>query len=237
VAGFAAASTAAVPLGLRVMPGTELSVKAPWGEMHLLAYGFDPADQPLLDFLRRATELRRERGRAIVAAVAKLGVPLTFDDVLAEATGAPIGRPHVARALITRRVVTSIDEAFDRFLGRGRPAYVPKTLPTTAGAAEIVHAAGGICSAAHLKDRATREGLLALKRDGVDAIEVRHPSHSPAARPELERLVRSLGLVPTGGSDWHGESAAGPSHGTIGAERIPRDWVAAIDAAVAVVRR
>jgi predicted metal-dependent phosphoesterase TrpH len=204
--------------------------------MHLLAYGFDPTDEPLLAFLRRASELRRDRGQTIVAALTKLGVSIGFDDVLTQAAGAPIGRPHVARALIARRVVGSLDEAFDRFLGRGRPAYVPKALPSVPDATALVRAAGGICSAAHLKDRATREALVALKADGVEGIEVRHPSHSPASRAGLERQVRGLGLVPTGGSDWHGESAVGPSHGMIGAERIPLEWVAGIDAAVAARR-
>ncbi len=237
IAGFSEAVGAAEPLGLRIISGTELSVKVSWGEMHLLAYGFDPQDAPLLAFMARATSLRRERGQSMAAALARFDVPVSFDDIQAQATGAPIGRPHVARALIAKKVVSSIDEAFDRFLGRGRPAYVPKVLPSVDDATATIRAAGGISSAAHLRDRGTRTALQELKGRGLDAVEVRHPSHSPSTRKEIERLAGELGLLRTGGSDWHGEGAVGPSHGTIGAERVPDQWVVAIDEAVRARRR
>jgi predicted metal-dependent phosphoesterase TrpH len=232
VGGYTAAVTAAAALGVRVMSGTELSVRVPWGEMHLLAYGFDPTDHALLAFMARATGHRRDRGQAMAAALGRLGVPVTFDDIEAQAIGAPIGRPHVARALIEKRVVASLDEAFDRFLGRGRPAYVPKALPSVEEATSAIRAAHGISSAAHLKDRGTRQSLGALKAQGLDAVEVRHPSHGPVTRKEIERLALDLDLLRTGGSDWHGQTAVGPAHGTIGAERVPDAWVHAIDQAV-----
>jgi hypothetical protein len=229
VGGYAEAVATAAPLGVRVMPGAELSVRVPWGEMHLLGYGFDPADAALLAFMGRATGDRRERGRAMAAALGRLGVPVTFDDIEAQATGAPIGRPHVARALVEKRVVGTLDEAFDRFLGRGRPAYVPKSLPAVEEATSAIRAAHGISSAAHLKDRGTKDALRALKAQGVDGVEVCHPSHGPVTRRELERVAVELELLRTGGSDWHGQAAIGPSHGALGAERIPGEWVRAID--------
>jgi predicted metal-dependent phosphoesterase TrpH len=232
VGGYAAAVAAARPLGVRVLSGTELSVRVPWGEMHLLGYGFDPTDEALLAFMARATVHRRDRGHAMAAALGRLGVPVTFDDIEAQATGAPIGRPHVARALIEKRVVGTLDEAFDRFLGRGRPAYVPKALPSVEEATSAIRAARGISSAAHLKDRGSREALSALKGQGVDAVEVCHPSHGPATRRDIERFAVELGLLRTGGSDWHGQTVVGPSHGALGAERIPDEWVRAIDQAI-----
>src|SRR5262249_42677114 len=157
-------------------------------------------DAALLDFMARATTKRRDRGRAMAAALARLGVLVTFDDIEAQAAGAPIGRPHVARALIDKRVVATLDEAFDRFLGRGRPAYVAKALPSVEEATGAIRTARGISSAAHLKDRGTREVLGVLKAQGVDAVEVCHPSHGPVTRKEIERLAVELGLLRTGGS-------------------------------------
>jgi len=97
----------------------------------------------------------------------------------------------------------------------------------------LVRRAGGISSAAHLRDRGSRTLLAELKLAGLDAVEVYHPSHSPSARANLKRLTAELGLLPTGGSDWHGSVEASPSHGSIGGVRIPLAWVDAIEARVA----
>jgi predicted metal-dependent phosphoesterase TrpH len=96
--------------------------------------------------------------------------------------------------------------------------------------ARIAHAVGGIVSAAHLKDRASRTVLERFQAEGLDAIEVRHPSHSPEVRERLAQMARELGLLQTGGSDWHGEAAAEGEHGTIGSQQVPVAWLDAIEA-------
>src|SRR5690606_16451804 len=179
LAGVAAAQQAGHRLGVRVIGGCEFSVSAPWGEMHVLGYFLPPDSAELNEFLQRCREDRIRRGRAMAERLQALGVPVTFDDILAASGHGAVGRPHVARAIIAKGAARDLNDAFDRFLGRGRPAYVPKTLPPLREVTRIVHQVGGLLSAAHLKDRATRSVLERFRRDGLDAVETRHPSHGP----------------------------------------------------------
>ena len=231
LAGVPAAIEAGAQLGLRVVSGCEFSVAAPWGEMHVIGYFLPPGSAALERFLVDCRADRERRGRAMVERLHRVGVALGEADVLAEAEGGAIGRPHVARALVRRGHVSTVGEAFDRYLARGRPAFVDKTLPTFAAVAALVHEVGGIVSAAHLKDRATRPLLEALRAQGLDAVETRHPSHDPDQRARLTDLALQLGLLRTGGSDWHGESLGDEEHGTIGSEHVPLEWLERIEAA------
>lgn len=233
LAGVADAQAAGAELGVRVIAGCEFAVKAPWGELHLLGYGMRLDHDELLGELAQARDARAARGREMVARIRQLGLAITEDDVARVARGATIGRPHVARALIANRVVGSFEEAFDRLLGTGRPAFVPKRLPELGAILALVRRAGGVASAAHLRDRATSALLAELRASGLEAVEVVHPSHSPAVRATITRLAADLGLLPTGGSDWHGSAEASPSHGTLGAARVPLAWVDAIAARAA----
>ena len=228
--GVAEAQAAGAERGVRVLTGCEFAVKAPWGELHLLGYGMRLDHAELLDELAQARKARAERGRLMVERIRALGLALTDEDLARATGGATVGRPHVARALMTNRVVKSFDEAFDRLLGRGRPAFVPKRLPELSTITALVHRAGGITSAAHLRDRATAPLLAELQDAGVDGVEVVHPSHAPAVRARIAGLAEELDLLATGGSDWHGTVEGSPSHGTIGAVRIPIAWVDAIEA-------
>jgi predicted metal-dependent phosphoesterase TrpH len=231
LAGVPAAIEAGDQLGLRVVSGCEFSVAAPWGEMHVIGYFLPPGSAALERFLVDCRADRARRGRAMVERLHRVGVALGEADVLAEAEGGAIGRPHVARALVRRGHVSTVGEAFDRYLARGRPAFVDKTLPTFAAVAALVHQVGGIVSAAHLRDRATRPLLEALRAQGLDAVETRHPSHDPDQRARLTDLALELGLLRTGGSDWHGESLGDEDHGTIGSEQVPLEWLERIEAA------
>ena len=198
--------------------------------MHVLGYCL-PEDHPdLTAMLDQARAARSERGRLIVERVNRLGVPIEYADVEKVADGATIGRPHVARVLIDRGIVKGFDEAFDRFLGRGRPAFVPKQLPEFDEVSALVRRIGGITALAHPRDRATRGLLVDLKARGLDGVEVHHPSHSNEVRRRVAALAASLDLVPTGGSDWHGEDAAGPTHTVIGGEPVPVEWLDAMEA-------
>jgi predicted metal-dependent phosphoesterase TrpH len=233
LAGVPAAQGAGARLGVRVIGGCEFSVAAPWGEMHVLGYFLPPQDPELEGFLERCREDRIRRGRAMAERLQGLGVPVTFEDVLrASGTGA-VGRPHVARAIVQSGAARDLNDAFDRYLGRGRPAFVEKTLPSFREVAELVHRAGGLVSAAHLKDRGTRGVLERFRAQGLDAVETRHPSHGPDQRARLTDLALGLGLLRTGGSDWHGDSLVDGGHGTIGSEGVPAEWLGALEARLA----
>lgn len=232
VAGVAEAKREGGVRGVRVIGGCEFSVAAPWGEMHLLAYFLD-ADSPGLEtFLTETRARRRSRADEIVSRLNAMGVAISVDDVLAESGGGAVGRPHVGRALVKRGAVRGLNEAFDRYIGRGKAGFVPKVLPSLGDVCDLVHQAGGITSAAHLKDRGTRNSLRKFKEVGLDAVETRHPSHQPEQRAALTDLALELGLLRTGGSDWHGDGLAGESHGPMGSQSVPLEWLGPLERAV-----
>jgi 3',5'-nucleoside bisphosphate phosphatase len=231
LAGVPAAITAGETAGIRVIGGCEFSVAAPWGEMHVLGYFLPPGTALLENFLTRCRADRERRGRAMVERLHRLGIGLSDADVLAEAEGGAVGRPHVARALVRRGDVGSVGEAFDRYLGRGRPAFVEKSLPSFMEVAELVHRVGGVVSAAHLKDRGTRSLLVHFKQMGLDAVETRHPSHDPDVRARLTEFALDLGLHRTGGSDWHGDAVGDEAQIAIGSQNVPLAWLDALEGA------
>lgn len=216
-------------LGIRVVSACEFSTSAPWGEIHVLGYFLPPTDPTLAEFLRRCREDRVRRGRAMVEGLQAWGVDVSFEDLVEETGAAAMGRPHLARALVRLGKVTSVDDAFNQWLGRGRPAYVEKRLPTFRAVAELVHSVGGIVSAAHLKERGTRLALTAFKQEGLDAVETRHPGHNGEARARLTGLALSLDLLRTGGSDWHGDLDAESTHALMGSQEVPAEWLALIE--------
>lgn len=228
VDGVTAAVAEGARLGIRVIGGCEFSVQVAWGEMHLLGYFLPPDEPAVAGFLAAARDQRLARARQMVEHLQAWGVDITADDVLAEAAGAAVGRPHVARALLRKGKVPDIATAFDEFLGQGRRAYVEKVLPSLREVADLVHRAGGLVSAAHLRDRASRTLLRTLKDEGLDAVEVRHPSHSPELSSQLEAMARHLELLPTGGSDWHGDGA-GEGQGALGGSAVPEEWLDALE--------
>ena len=227
VAGVAEAWAAATP-GLRVVAGCEFSVRAWWGELHLLGY-FLPVDDPtLLEFLSHQVARRADRGRAIVERLGELGVPLDFAAVEQEADGAAIGRPHVARALVRTGQVDTFAEAFDRLLSDRGPAFVPKDLPALRDVTALVRDVGGVTSAAHLKERAGKRTLARLVEEGVDAVETLHPSHDPTVVHSIRTHAPRLGLLMTGGSDWHGPNDTRRS--ALGSMEVPIEWLDALEA-------
>jgi predicted metal-dependent phosphoesterase TrpH len=228
--GVPEAQATGVQLGVRVVSGCEFSTSAPWGEIHVLGYFLPPADPTLNEFLRRCREDRVRRGRAMVEGLQAWGVDVSFEDLLEETGAAAMGRPHLARALVRLGKVESVDDAFAQWLGRGRPAYVEKQLPSFRAVAELVHAVGGIVSVAHLKERGTRAALSAFKEEGLDAVETRHPGHSLEARARLSALAQSLDLLRTGGSDWHGDLDGESTHALMGSQEVPAEWLDLLDA-------
>jgi predicted metal-dependent phosphoesterase TrpH len=232
VAGVADAVAEGERVGVRVVSGCEFSTAAPWGEMHVLGY-FLPFDHaPLNEFLARCRGDRVRRAKEMILGLQAWGVDVSFEDVVAEANGAAIGRPHLARVLVRLGKVASVEDAFREWLGRGRPAYIDKQLPTFREVAELVHSVGGIVSAAHLKERGTRVTLTALRDEGMDAVETRHPGHSGEVRARLTALAATLGLLRTGGSDWHGEEVGEGTHAMLGSQSVPPEWLEMMDQSV-----
>lgn len=230
VAGVAEAAAEGERLGVRVVSGCEFSVAAPWGEMHVLGYHLPVGEGEVEEFLHRARTARVSRVHRIVAALRAAGIGIDAEEVEAEAAGASIGRPHVARVLVRRGAAESVNEAFDRYLGRGRPGYADKVLPAFTEVADLVHRAGGLVSVAHLRDRATRGFLASLQPLGLDAVEALHPSHAPEVRTRIIATAERLGLLTTGGSDWHGGGGADHQHSAMGSEAVPLAWLEAMDA-------
>lgn len=203
-------------------------MRAPWGELHVLALFLPYDNERLQGFLRDTRVARRRRGEQIVAKLQGLGVSIELEDVEAQlmgGDGSALGRPHVARALVDSGACDNISDAFRRYLGRGRGAYVEKPLPTLSEVTSLVHAVGGLTSAAHLGDHGTEAQIRIFQDQGLDSVEVRHPSHSPANEQRLMKIAERLGLGISGGSDWHGESEYGDTHAPLGSMRVPEAWL------------
>ena len=222
LAGVEAAVAAGRAYGVRVVPGVELSAYDGDREVHLLVLHVsrrEVIEARLQEFQR--TRLRR--AEEIVSRLNGAGVPLSFDAVMTEAGDAAVGRPHVARALITHRHVRDQREAFDRYLGYGRPAYVEKQRITVGDAIDLAHQAGGLIFWAHPGGEGRMDRIEPLVRAGIDGLEVRHPSHSAEDILRTGAIADHFRILKTGGSDWHG-AAEGPRQ--IGNMRVPGEWLA-----------
>ena len=232
LAGVAEAREAGRRLGVRVVPGVELSAAEGVAETHLLGLHLSRVEE-LEEHLVRFRAARRTRAEQIVERLNSLGIPITLAGVEQHAAGGAIGRPHVARALVMGGWVADHRDAFDRYLGAGRPAYVSKQRLELGDAIRLVHDAGGLAVLAHPGAEAVRprlDGLIAL---GLDGIEVRHPSHSSEEVARLSQLAELLNLVPSGGSDWHGTVGGAR---TIGCMQVSPEWLERQDALVAARR-
>jgi predicted metal-dependent phosphoesterase TrpH len=229
--GVRPARLAADRAGIRLIAGVELSAFDDDREVHLLALHlshFDVLEKRLAE-LRASRHVRAEK---IVEKLNALGVPLTLDEVLQQSNGGAVGRPHVARALIARGVVPDFREAFMRYLGTSGSAFVPKDPLSVRDAIAMAHEAGAIAIWAHPQDGGRRERLEPLVAAGLDGIEIKHPSHSGEDMKRLQALADFFGLVPSGGSDWHGGSD-GPRR--LGMMNVPSEWLERQDERVAAL--
>ncbi|MGI9032738.1 MAG: PHP domain-containing protein [Acidimicrobiales bacterium] len=207
--GVAAARARGRQVGVDVVSGCELSCQTGNGTMHLLAYFVEPGQEPLHTELGRLQSSRDDRNRRMADRLAEIGLPVTLEEMEAESAGAGVGRPHVATVLVAKGVVGSVQEAFDRYLAKGRPGYVGKEGLAPARAVAVVRASGGVAVLAHPltngSDRAALDRLVAgLAADGLVGLESQYGRYAPAERAELASLAARHGLVATGGSDYHG---------------------------------
>ena len=165
------------------------------------------------------TRRRAPPGEQMVGKLQALGIEIDLADLEEQVGAGAVGRPHVARALVERGASADINEAFERYLGRGRIAYVEKPLPSLVRVTELVHEVGGLAVAAHLGDHGTEGQIREFKVQGLDGVEVRHPSHSPATEARLTRIAERLV------AGERGEGADGAEHavigGALGAEAAP----------------
>jgi len=205
VAALVSAGEAASRLGIRFVAGLELSAFLDRQEIHLLGHFVDPRHQTLRDFEDLLAVKRRERMREIIAKLASLGVQIRAEQIERHSGGKTIGRPHVAKAIVEAGHASTMKEAFDRFIGEGRPAYVQRYRLEAADAVALVRGAGGTVTVAHPGiTRLERGELKRLKEAGIVGLEVAHPEHNPSVREKYERLAAELDFVPTAGSDYHG---------------------------------
>lgn len=232
VDGVEEAIAAGSRLGVRVVAGVELSAVEGDTETHVLGLHLQEVAE-MEQSLRSLRVMRVQRAERIVGKLNGLGVRISMEDVREQAGEGAVGRPHVARALIAHGWVGDAREAFDRFLGNGRPAFVAKDKLPMPEAIGMIHRAGGLAVLAHPGDGAKRPRLEALAALGLDGVEVKHPSHSPDDLRRLQMLTDDLGLLPSGGSDWHGGT---DQVRRIGMMDVPAAWLARQDDAIAARR-
>ncbi|MDR7418356.1 MAG: PHP domain-containing protein [Armatimonadota bacterium] len=230
-AGVDAAVAAGRAGGLEVWPAVELSCDVEAGEVHVLGYFIAhhlPWFQQLLERLRDGREKRAER---MVEKLAALGVPVRFERVRALAAGGALGRPHVARALLEAGYVKTVNEAFERFIGRTGPAYVERVKVTPSQAVQVIHAAGGLAVLAH-PGWGQQDSLIPdLVAAGLDGIEVYYPDHTPDQVKHYNELAERYRLLVTGGTDYHGGGLA--TQVPVGGQYVPETLVAPLRGAAA----
>ncbi|MGI6130390.1 MAG: PHP domain-containing protein [Bacillota bacterium] len=204
VAGIDEAMAGGAAIGVEIVPGLELSTDVDDGEVHILGYFIDPEDRKLLGLLESQRESRLKRVRKMLDRLSDLGVELSMDEVRRFSDGGPLGRPHVAQALIRAGEVGSWDEAFSRYIGRYAPAYVRRSKLSPHDAIRAILAAGGVPVLAH-PGLSGHDGMIpSLVEAGLAGIEAVYPDHSEEQRARYAGLARRYGLIITAGSDCHG---------------------------------
>lgn len=237
--GLPEALAAARAAGIRLLPGVELSAEGAPGKCHLLGLGIDPDHADLRDTLATLSANRRARNARMADRLTALGMSITLEEVTAAApTGANVGRPHFAQTMVAKGYVRDTQEAFNRYLGDEAAAYVEKQTLSPGEAIRLIHDAGGLCFIAHpgllkLAQHETQETRMsALKALGLDGLEAYYSAYSPAETERFLRLAAKLGMLVTGGSDFHGANRPEVRIGQVidgaplPASRLPQDLLA-----------
>lgn len=206
VAGLGEAARAAQAHGVELVPGIELSAFVYKREVHILGH-FVRSDLPeLASYEVRLRAEREQRMERMVERLRGMGFPVRMEEVRALAGQAQLGRPHLARVMVERGWCVDVKDAFDRFLGSGRSAWVERFKLDGAEAIQLIHRAGGAATLAHPgSSKVERHEILQLARAGLDGLEALHTDHNPSVSERYLRFAREFELVPTGGSDFHGE--------------------------------
>ena len=216
--------------GMRAVSGIEITAIRGGHDVHVLGYFLDATHEELLAFLAGQRRERIARVEAIGRFLASAGLVLDVARLVDDAKrqdGRSIGRPQIARALVEAGHVADTREAFDVWLGDGRPAFVPRSGAAPERVIEIIHAAGGLASLAHPRTTAIDDNIATLRDAGLDALEAYHSDHPPEVRDRYLALARELDLLVTGGSDYHGDPAHGLAPGSV---TLPEDDFARLTA-------
>jgi len=215
VEGLPEALAASRDTSLRLIPAVELSAVADGVDVHILAYFVDSSDARLLTELADLRAARLRRAEAMVAALSSAGYSVTLDDVLALSEGGAVGRSHVARALVGSGAAESVSDAFKRLIGRGRPFYVPKDSKSPETVVSAMRELGALPVIAHPGVTRCDDLIPGLVAAGLQGIEAYHADHTPQQQADYAALAENLGLLVTGGSDFHGAAAPNPALGSV----------------------
>lgn len=217
---------AAEALSFDVIAGVEVSAEYDGGTMHILGYGVDPDNDALFAMLQKFREGRDLRNPRIIEKLQELGVPIAYEEVLKEAAGASVGRPHIARVLVRKGVVSEMQEVFDTYLAKGAPAYVERFRFSSREIIDVIHQSGGVAFLAHPKllriDRAEvlHSLLQRLISEGLDGIEAYSQCHTKKEIHQYEKLAKQYRLAISGGSDFHGDGKPYVVMGSIGKDVV-----------------
>ena len=224
VAGGDAAAEACGASGIEFVPGIEITAVRDGLDVHVLGYFIDRDAPDLHAFLTEQRRRRLDRVRQIVERLATHGIRLDMDAILKpglEDASKAAGRPWIARALVAGRYVQTTNEAFELWLARGRPAFIPRLAAAPAEVFERIHAAGGVASLAHPGLVKRDEWIPEFVASGLDALEVYHTNHDETATGRYSAIAITLGLAVSGGSDFHGDESHGaPNPGSV---HLPRE--------------
>ncbi len=226
--GLEPARAAAARERLTLVPGVEISTHHPAGELHILGYGIPSDDQELEALLARSRKSRVERAKRMLGLLANLGMPIGWDRVRALAGEGTVGRPHIAAALQEAGHVRSVQEAFERYLGNGRPAYVPREKIGPCEAIAAIHRAGAVAVLAHPAEHLSVTSELV--ECGLDGLEAYYTGYSPEVTASIVQLANTHGLFCTGGSDFHGETVI--PENVLGGVEVPPHCYAQLQAAL-----
>ncbi len=192
-------------LGVEIVPGVEISAEHNEREVHILAYFLDYKNEELQKYLKGFRVERVKRAEKIVEKLNTMEVPITMGDVMKNVKGnASVGRPHIAFAMIEKKFVSSYIEAFNKYIGDNKPAYVKKPNISASGAVNLISSCGGLSFVAHPGRNFRDDALMQLIETGLDGIEVVHPSHNESDSAYFREIAGQYFLLESGGSDYHG---------------------------------
>lgn len=210
--GVAECQAKGLEIGLTVVPGIEFSADFFGKEVHMLGYYIDPDYKPFNNKLNSLIAARENRNQEMLDKLTALGCPLTMEEVMKDLDeNTVLTRAHVAKALLEKGYIATRDEAFSRYIGDGKPAFVPKKRFTTKECIDLIHEAGGLAVLAHPLlygyDKKDMTGILkGLQLEGLDGVECIYSTHTKDDTSHLLQVCKNLNLLPTGGSDFHGQN-------------------------------
>lgn len=229
--GITEARSAAARLGIEVVPGVEISCEWSPGTLHMVVLFLEPGPGPLQDRLAGLQAARTTRNDRIVEKLSDLGIDITIEEVVEEAGGGVVGRPHIAAVLVRKGAVEDIRGAFDEYIANGGPAYVGRERLTPEESIDLARRSGALAILSHPytmgleSETQFREAFAHLAASGMTGIDCYYPEYSPDERDAMAEVCRSFGMIPSGGSDYHGTYKEGLQLGTGWGDLVVRDEV------------